>query len=315
MCLLAGTAVFAQSEDKTLYTLEECINAAIQNNLNLKSVRLNEMSNDVYFRQSKNALLPSINGSYNLGVANGRNIDPFTNAYVDERLTFSNAGLGLDATIFNGFRLINGWKQAKLNLEAAEMEIEAAKQTLILEVTLVYMQVLSEKDLVTLAKSRIKTTQDQLARLKIFYDEETGNPAEYHDLQGQLAADLANLAESNSSLKSAILSLNTLVNTDKEITAASLNNEMELEQYPYSANEVYKQALNVFPNIKSNELGLASAERGVSIARSQFIPEISLFAGINTNFSSAARRYDNTGTSIVGTNDFVSVNNQDYQDI
>lgn len=313
MCLLGGTTVFAQSENKTPYTLEQCINAAIQNNLNLKSVRLDAMSNDVYFKQSKNALLPSINGSYNLGVANGRNIDPFTNAYVDERLTFSNAGLGLDATIFNGFRLINGWKQAKLNLEAAEMEIEAAKQTLILEVTLVYMQVLSEKDLVALAKSRIKTTQDQLARLKIFYEEETGNPAEYHDLQGQLAADLAGLAENNSSLKSAILSLNTLVNTDVEITAAPLSNELELMNYPYTADEVYTQALNVFPTIKSNELSLASAERGVSIARSQFTPEISLFAGLNTNFSSAARRYDNTGTSIVGTNDFVSVNDQDYQ--
>ena len=313
ICFLGITTVFAQSEEQKPYTLDECINAAIQNNPNLKSARLDAMSNDVYFKQSKNTLLPSINGSYNLGVANGRNIDPFTNAYVDERLTFSNAGLGLDATIFNGFRLINGWKQAKLNLEAAEMEIEAAKQTLILEVTLVYMQVLSEKDLETLAKSRIKTTQDQLARLKIFYDEETGNPAEYHDLQGQLAADKAGLAENNSSLKSAILSLNTLVNTDEEITAAPLSNELELMNYPYTADEVYTQALNVFPTIKSNELSLASAERGVSIARSQFTPEISLFAGLNTNFSSAARRYDNTGTSIVGTNDFVSVNNLDYQ--
>lgn len=313
LCLLGVTTVFAQSEEKTPYTLDECINAAIQNNLNLKSVRLGAMSNDVYFKQSKNALLPSINGSYNLGVANGRNIDPFTNAYVDERLTFSNAGLGLDATIFNGFRLINGWKQAKLNLEAAEMEIEAAKQALILEVTLVYLQVLSEKDLVVLAKSRIKTTEDQLARLKIFYEEETGNPAEYHDLQGQLAADMANLAETKNSLESAVLSLNTLVNAEEEITAASLNNELELARYPFSADEIYGQALNVFPTIKSNELNLASAEKGVSIARSQFTPEISFFAGLNTNFSSAARRFNDTGTSIIGTNDFVSVNNQDYQ--
>ncbi len=311
--LFACTNLFAQSEESTAYTLDECINAAIQNNPNLKMVRLDAMSNEVFFNQSKNALLPNINGSYNLGVANGRNIDPFTNSYVDERLTFSNAGLGLDATVFNGFRLINGWKQSKLNLKAAEMEIEAAKQTLILEVTLAYLRVLSEKDLVVLANARIKTTEDQLARLQTFYDAETGNPAEYHDLQGQLAADLANLAENKNTLKSAILSLNTLVNPSERITATSLSNELELEKYAYTADEVYTQSLNVFPTIKSNQLSLASADKGVSIARSQFTPEVSLFAGLNTNFSSAARRFNETGRSVVGTNDFVSVNNQDYQ--
>jgi outer membrane protein len=172
---------------------------------------------------------------------------------------------------------------------------------------------LSEQDLVVLAKARIKTTEDQLARLKTFYDAETGNPAEYHDLQGQLAADLANLAENRNTLKSSILGLNTLVNSNEKIAVAPLNNKLELEKYPYSADEVYAQALNVFPTIKSNELSLASAEKGVSIARSQFTPEISFFAGLNTNFSSAARLFNETGSNIVGTNDYVSVNNQDYQ--
>ena len=313
LCVAVTTFAEAQSEEATPYTLDECISAAIQNNLDLKSTRLDAMSSQVYFKKSKSTLLPSINGSYNLGIANGRNIDPYTNAYVDERLTFSNAGLGLDATVFNGFRLINGWKQAKLNLQAAEMEIEAAKQTLILEVTLAYLRVLSDQDLVVLAKARIKTTEDQLARLKTFYDAETGNPVEYQDLQGQLASDLANLSENKNALKSSILSLNTLVNTDEKITAAALNNKLEPEKYPYTADEVYTQALNVFPTIKSNELSLASAEKGVAIARSQFTPEISFFANVNTNFSSAARRYNALGTSVVGTNDFVSVDNQNYQ--
>lgn len=310
---LGKITLFAQSEEKTSYTLDQCINAAIQNNLNLKSAKLEARSSDVYFDQSKSALLPNINGSYNLGVANGRNIDPYTNAYVDERLTFSNAGLGLDATIFNGFRLINGWKQARLNLDASEMEIEAAKQTLILDVTLAYLRVLSEQDLVVLARTRIKTTQDQLERLKTFYDEETGNPAEYHDLQGQLASDLANLADNKNTLKSAILSLNTLVNTEEDITAAPLNNQLDLEKYPFSAEEVYSQAINVFPTIKSNEMRLEAAEKGVSIARSQFSPDVSLFANLNTNFSSSARLFNQTGMSVVGTNDFVSINDQNYQ--
>lgn len=309
---LSSISLFAQSEVRTPYTLEKCINAAIQNNLNLKSMRLEAMSNDVYFSQSKSALLPNINGSYNLGVANGRNIDPYTNAYVDEKLTFSNAGLGLDATVFNGFRLINGWKQAKLNLQAAEMDVEAEKQTLILRVTLTYLQVLSQQDLVSLAKVRMQTTEGQLNRLKTFFDAETGNPAEYHDLQSQHAADATNLADSKNALESSFLTLNTLVNADDEITAAPLNSKLKLDKYPYSAEEVYNQALHVFPTLKSDELNLEAAAKGVSIARSQFSPNISLFGNVNTNFSSSAMRFNEMGSSVVGTNDFVSVNNQDY---
>src|SRR5690606_27776529 len=73
-----------------------------------------------------------------------------------------------------------------------------AKQALILNVTLNYLQVLNAQDLVKLAKARVTTTQGQLDRLKSLYEEETGNPAEYRDLQGQMAADASNNGVSNS---------------------------------------------------------------------------------------------------------------------
>lgn len=305
--------VFSQNEERSVRTLEECIALALKNNLELKQSILSEKTSAVYFKQNKNALLPSINGNYNLGVSMGRSIDPFTNSFVNERLTFSNAGLGLDATVFNGFRLINSWKQAKLNLEAAEMETETAKQTLILNVTLRYLQVLNTNDLVELAKARVLTTQGQLNRLKALYEEETGNPAEYRDLQGQIAADASNLAESENMLETELLALNTLINADEQITVASLDQNLTIKKYPYSANDVYSQALEVFPSIKASDLNLKAAEKGISVARSQYTPEISLFANFNTNYSSAARLFNETGTSIVETGDFITIDNQDFQ--
>lgn len=305
--------VFSQNEERTVRTLEECIDLALKNNLDLKQSLLSEKTSDINFRQNKNALLPSINANYNLGVSNGRSIDPFTNAFVNERLTFSNAGLGLDATVFNGFRLINRWKQAKLNLKAAEMETETAKQSLILKVTLNYIQVLNSQDLVKLAGARISTTQGQLDRLKALYEEETGNPAEYRDLQGQMAEDASNLAESRNELETKILNLNTLINADEEITVASLDQKLDIEEYAYTANEVYLQALDVFPSVKASDLSLKAAEKGVSVARSQYTPEISFFANLNTNYSSAARLFTEIGTTTVETGDFVTIDNQDFQ--
>jgi outer membrane protein len=218
----------------------------------------------------------------------------------------------LDATIFNGFKLINSWKQAKLNLQAAEMETEAAKQALILEVTLTYLQVLNAQDLVKLAKARLGTTQDQLNRLKVLYEEETGNPAEYRDLQGQMAADASNLVKSENTLEAEIINLNTLVNPKEEITVATLNQDLDIEKYTYTVDEVYMQALNVFPTVKASDLDVKAANKGVAVARSQYIPEISPFANLNTNYSSAARLFTETGSSIVETGDFVTINNQNF---
>ena len=311
--LILPLTIFAQEEAREPRSLDECITLAIQNNLDLKQSQLNEETNNIYFKQNKNALLPNINGSYNLGITNGRSIDPFSNDVVNEQLTFSNAGLGLDAVIFNGFRLINSWKQAKLNLQASEMETEAAKQSLILNVTISYLQVLNAKDLVKLAEARVETTQGQLNRLKSLYEEETGNPAEYRDLQGQMASDASNLAESKNLLETEIINLNTLINADVEITVASLDQKLDIEQYTFTSNEVYLQALEVFPSVKASDLSLKAAEKGVSIARSQYVPEISLFANLNTNYSSAARLFTETGTSIAETGDFVTIDNQDFQ--
>lgn len=316
ICLLffnLSAMVFSQEEEKrSVRTLEECIALALKNNLELKQSLLSEETSAIYFRQNKNAILPSINGNYNIGILNGRSIDPFTNAFVNEKLSFSNAGLGLDATVFNGFRLINSWKQAKLNLEAAAMETETARQSLILKVTLNYLQVLNSQDLVKLAKSRINTTQGQLERLKALFEEETGNPAEYRDLQGQMAADISSLAESENDLEMKVINLNTLINADEDITVASLDQKLDIGQYPFTVNDVYQQALEVFPSVKASNLSLKAAEKGVAVARSQYIPEISLFANLNTNYSSAARIFNETGNSIVETGDFVTISNQDY---
>lgn len=304
--------VFAQSEVRTVHTLEQCIELALKYNLDLKQSFLNEKTRDINFRQNKNALLPQINGNYNLGVSNGRSIDPFTNAFVNEQLTFSNAGLALDATVFNGFTLINSWKQAKLNLKAAEMETEAAKQSLILNVTLTYLQVLKAQDLVKLANARVGTTQGQLDRLRSLFEEETGNPAEYRDLQGQMAADASYLVESKNRLETEIINLNTLINAEEEITVSGLDQKLGVENYNYTPNEVYIQALEVFPSVKASGLSLEAASKGVAVARAQYTPEISVFTNLNTNYSSAARLYNELASSIVETGSFVTINNEDF---
>ena len=123
-------------------------------------------------------MIPSLNANFNLGLNNGRSIDPFTNDFINQELTFSNAGLNFNATLFNGLRILNSIKQDRFNLMASEMDVEENKQNLVLEVTLRYIQILNNIDALELANSRLETTKVQLKRLEVHYKQQIGNPVD-----------------------------------------------------------------------------------------------------------------------------------------
>lgn len=311
LAILMGLVGYTQNLDQKSYSLDACISMALENNLDLKSADLRANSAKFNHQQSKANLLPSINGNFNLGVNDGRSIDPFTNDFINQELTFSNMGLSVDMTIFNGFRLLNSAKQNSLNRKASELEKEAAQQDLILNVTLAYLQVLNSKAVLDLTKQRLETTKEQLKIQKDFYDNESGNPADYADILGQIASDETSVLNSESNLNNARLVLTRLLNLPDSIEVDAESILLDFEKYKLSADEVYNEALQNLATFKANELRIEAAKKGVSVAKSQFTPEISVFGGINTNYSSAAQLFNSTGTSIVTTGDYVTVDGDD----
>lgn len=297
-------------QDTIPITLQESIRIALENNLELQGAQLREKRADVNFKRSRNNILPNLNGSYNIGLSNGRSIDPFTNAYINRELTFSNGGLGLDAVIFNGFNLLNRIKQSKLNLEASQMEVEEEKQNLMLDVTLAYLIVLNNRDLVQLAKNRLETTGEQVNRLQTLYTEEVGNPADFTDIQGQAALDRTGVIQAQNSLQESLLNLEQLLNIEYDVRPEGLDLMMDLEPYSYSAEQVFENALNSLPTFKARELRVEAARKGVNAARSLYVPEISLFGQLNTNYSSAAQIFIETGSTTVETGNFVTIDGQ-----
>lgn len=308
---LTFSLVFSQSEIVKNYTLNECITIALENNLDLKSSLLSANTAKINFQQSKANILPTLNGNYDIGVNNGRSIDPFTNDFINQELTFSNARLNLDATIFNGFRLINTVKQQRLNKQASDMEIEEAKQTLVLNVTLAYLQVLNARDVLELTKKRIQATDKQLTRQEDLFNEEVGNPADFADIKGQKTIDETSILMAESTLKSAKLNLLQLLNLSKDIDIETSDLLLDFKSYDASSDEVFNDALSNLATFKARELRVEASKKGVAVAKAQFTPEISFFGQLNTNYSSVAETFTETGESIVETGDFVTVNNQD----
>ncbi len=313
-CLFLNIFIQAQNDQKIVYNLNDCIRIAIENNLDLKSSELRAKSSEVNFKQSRNELYPNLNANYNLGLNNGRNIDPFSNDVVTEQLTFSNLNLTLGVMVFNGFRLLNSIKQSKFNLQASEMEIEEAKQDLTIEVTFRYIQILNGKDLLKLSKTRLETTKGQLDRLEARYKEGSGNPADYTDMLGQYTSDKIGIINATNTLKEAVLNLIRLLSTDpdEEIVFEDIAGLIETDKYAHSADEVFNDALLNLATFKAKRLRIDAADSGVKAAKSNYFPEISLFGQLNTNYSSVAREFTETGQIVSETGDFVTISNQDF---
>ncbi len=293
-------------------TLQECIDLALQNNISLKRSELEQRTAKINLKSTRSEILPQLNGRYNIGVNNGRSIDPYTNDYIDQQLEFSNAGLSLYNQLFRGFELLNAIQRDRFNLKASEAEIEEARQQLILDVTLTYFQILNNRDLLELARLRLEATKQQTDRLKTLYDQGEGNPADYTDILGQISNDEASVVDAETQLEQSRLELANLLDLDTLPQVEEMAFLGELEKYGPSVNEVYEDALNNLATIEAKRLRIEASEEGVQVSRSLFSPEVSLFAQLNTNYSSVARTFSESGTRVVETGNFITIDEVTY---
>lgn len=307
------TQILGFAQESTLeIDLDTALKIALENNLDVKRSNLRAQTSDIEFKQTRNSRLPSLNGNYNFGLNNGRSIDPFTNTFIEEQLTFSSVGLSLEATIFNGFQIRNRIQRDRFNLQAAEAEVEQAKQEMVLNVTLAYFQILNNTDLLKLAKSRKQATLQQLKRIKSLNEEGQGNPADYTDIFGQIANDDSAIADTENNLKASKLELIRLLNIDSDIIVSPRRLVDEPTAYQFSATEVFEESLKNLATFKAGELRIKAAEKDIQVSKSLYVPEVSFFAQLNTNFSSLATLFNESGTQIVETNQFVNINGDNF---
>jgi len=312
LSFILSSHLYSQDTLSKKLSLTESIEIAVKNNINLKRTHLREETATLDFKGTRSEVLPNLNGSYNYGINNGRSIDPFTNDYIDQKLNFSNAGLNLDAQIFNGFELRNSIQRDRFNMKASEAETKAERQELILDVTLAYFQVLNNQDLLKLAKLRLESTKQQTDRLKTLNEEGQGNPADYTDIKGQVHNDQITVVDAENNLYQSKLELAQLLNIDSEIHIEEFQISPELEKYQLSAEEIYKASLENLKTFEAKRLRVLAAEEDVAVSRSLFAPDISLFAQLNTNYSSVARLFNETGTQIIETGQFITVDEVTY---
>lgn len=271
--------------------LEGAIAIALRNNPQLKQANLQVEGNTINYEQSKWQRWPSLNFNASQGFSFGRNIDPFTNQFVQQNINFNNYQLGASVTLYNGMQQHNTVLQNQLKTLASQKDYDAARNDLMLNVALAYLQVLNNQELVTVADRQMEATNQQVIRMNRLVEAGAEAQGKLLDLKAQMANEELNLLNAENNLEASKLSLKQLMNLPAavpvEVRAVPLRDPAMLA-YGATVNEVYETALSHLPQMEASRLKIEAAEKGINVARGRFLPSLTMSAGMNTAYSSNA---------------------------
>lgn len=286
------TGFVQNSAAQEVITIQDAIDKTLNNNLQVKQSQLSESLSEENLRQSKYALLPTLNsnGSYNINF--GRSVDPSTNSFNSSKFSSFNGGVSTGVNIFQGFQKLNQIKQNKLLLDADKTNTDKVKNDLILQVVTSYLQILYNKDLLSASKQQQAVAKQTLAREQQLLDVGNKTLADLSQAKSQLATADLNVTNAQNTLTISYLTLAQLMDvpssTEYEVQAPLLSsfNKPSVNQ---NAGDVYNAATELFPDIKLAALRTEAAKRGIEVAKSSYYPTLSLAAGLSSNYSSGRK--------------------------
>ncbi|MBK5284904.1 MAG: TolC family protein [Bacteroidia bacterium] len=289
MLWMISSGVSAQK----VWTLQECVDHALKNNIQVKQAELNTELADVSKDQSLATMLPSLNGGASHSYFFGRSVDPTTYQFTTNEIRSSNFSLTSSLAIFEGFQLQNSLKQSKLNYMSSKFDLQKIRNDISLNVVTFYLQVLFNKDLV--AQAKVQSDAGKVQRDRMIEMEKAGAVSRGNllDMEAQFATDELGLVNAQSQYDAAVLSLAQLLELES-VSGFSVDTlSFPVPFVDYSAlnvSSIYETALTTQPDVKSSEYKVESASKGLSIARGASYPRLTLSGSMSSAYSSSGQR-------------------------
>lgn len=292
---------FLTAQSQQEYTLQECIDYALEHNLSVQNQELLVMGSAINAKQAKMDLLPSVNGSAQYGYNWGRSINPGSNIVTRQEQQNGFGSLNASLNLFNGGRVINNIKMNNVMLQTREFDLENSKNDVILSVVTFYTNVIFNKELLENAQTQLVSTTTQLERTRKQVDAGALPISSLLDLQAQQANNEVAVIQAQNNLNLSYLQLKQALMLPGDVDLAVVVPEIELDTADFvtmNAQKVYEIAEATMPDVRSADLQIQSAELGIVVAKANYMPRLTLSGGVNTNYSSLLKangRIENTG--------------------
>ncbi|MDO6761021.1 TolC family protein [Tamlana sp. 2_MG-2023] len=270
--LLAASVSFAQQK---IWTLQECVDYALENNITVKQGQNNLLQNEQDVIAAKGQFLPSVSGSMGHSTTFGSE-EVFSGQFVNRTSNSTNVGIGLNQTIFNGFRLTNLYRQSKLSLESNQLELDRIKDDISLNVVNAYLNVLFNKERLEIAKAQQAFSTNQLIQVKDLVEAGVQPRANIYDAEATVSLDAqeVTLAENNYNL--ALLSLSQLLQVSYNgFEVAVMDVDLPSSTLLYNdVQPVLDYALENRNEIRVAEKNIEIAQLNSEISKSGYYPSV-----------------------------------------
>lgn len=301
LMLLLCASVLAQ-DAKKVWTLRELIDHAVSSNLTIKRSVYGVRTGEVNYLQSKMSMLPTANASVNYGFSWGRNIDPVSNQFVEERINSTNASASSSWLLWNGFRLFYAMKQNETELEALNQDLIKARNDVILNVITLYLNVVFNKELMHVAQLQVASTREQLERTRKMALAGSVPQADVLNLEAQLATNELTVVQRENAYNLSLLQLKQALQFPASQPLEVANVPPDIDAEPVitrTSEEIFESAMALMPEIQAARLRQRSAMYALRSARGNYYPRLSLNGNITTLYSTARKEAFLEGTNII----------------
>lgn len=282
--LLSGLRNATAQEASKTWTLQECLDYAYQNNIQVRQSRNNQLSGIEDTKQAKAALFPSLVASTTQSYTN------YPSSEVTDNNSYTGTyGITAGMTIFEGGKLRTEVKRQKVQNQMDALSVEESVNDIRIAIVQAYMQCLYAADAVRINRSTAEASKAQRDRAEEMLRTGSISRVDFAQLQSQYSSDEYQIVVAGSTLDNYKLQLKQLLELDimEEMNPAvpGVKEENVLKALP-PKNEMYETALKVMPQIRRGELGIEAAKLEEKSARAGFFPSISLSASVGTGHMS-----------------------------
>lgn len=284
--LLSAFSLTTWSQQK--WTLEQCIEAALQNNLSIQRANLNVQVAESNYLGNKGSFLPTVNGYVRTNLNFGRTIDPFTNTFANEEVRSDAYGVNANWELFNGLQKVQRYKQGQYEVMATKYDADKSRNDMSLAVTRAFLEIVFNRELKKVAQYQVDLTQKQVTRTEKLVKAGSLPTGNLMDMQAQMAQEELNMVTVSNNLDISTLKLLILMRMDTlnnfEIDIPDITAE-KLGVFKSTPSFVYLKAIETLPEVKSAELRLNSADKGLQAERGRRSPSLILSGSVGSGFS------------------------------
>jgi len=267
------------------WTLDECINYAMENNLTLKLSKLKQRSAQEDVMQSKAALFPTLSANTNQGVG----YSPFDNTAADKAYYNGSYGVNAQWTVWNGGQNTNTIKQNKLTEEQAGLSTDVTANSLQEQITKLYVQILYMSEAIEVNRQSLETSKKNEERGQQMVEVGKMSKADLAQLSAQRASSEYSIVESETQLAKYKLQLKQALDLDAgtvfDVAIPSTSDQQALAEIP-SLVSVFDAAMAQRPEIKNALLGIESSNLQMKIAKAGALPTVTVNGGLGTSTNS-----------------------------